>query len=167
MCVIVDANALSAVFAEPTQDDFQALVDWLFKGAGALVYGGRLLNELERVSQARRAVAALNRAGRATQVPAPDVDSEERRLSSKALKSNDGHVIALARVSGARTLCSGDIALQADFRNPGLIGQPRGHVYWPAGSPKRRPQHARLLRHTTSCPRAFETPRRRTTRPGR
>ena len=54
-------------------------------------------------------------------------------------------MLALAIVSGARTLASDDNALTADFRNKAIIDSPRGSIY-------RDPvKHGRLLRHTTSC----------------
>jgi len=49
--------------------------------------------------------------------------------------------IALARVNGARVLCSEDGALWTDFKNQRLINKPRGRIY-------RTAQHARLLCHT-------------------
>ena len=43
--------------------------------------------------------------------------------------SNDPHVIALARISGARLLCSRDQKLHSDFGNKHLVDNPRGSVY--------------------------------------
>ena len=45
------------------------------------------------------------------------------------LQSDDSHVIALARASGARLLYTGDTALIADFKDKRLIDKPRGRIY--------------------------------------
>jgi hypothetical protein len=55
-------------------------------------------------------------------------------------------VLALAIMTGARTLATFDNALAHDFRNADYISHPRGKIY---RDPDR---HARLLRHTPpSC----------------
>lgn len=98
------------------------------------------------MEKSRRFVLQLLRAGIARQVPADEVARQEAAVTETGLcESNDTHVVALARASGARTLCTHDKALQRDFRNPALVANPRGSVY-------QRPEHGRLLRHTpTSC----------------
>jgi hypothetical protein len=104
------------------------------------VYGGRLKRELIKNAQVRRLIALLDSVGRARQVSDSDVDTEEAALlQAEACLSDDPHVIALARVSDARVLCSEDVDLIADFRNKRLIDEPRGKIY-------SRPAHAHLLR---------------------
>ena len=44
-------------------------------------------------------------------------------------KSNDHHIIALARISRARLLYTIDSALQQDFKNRHLLSRPRGRIY--------------------------------------
>ena len=148
MCVIVDANLASRIFAQPAEEDFAPVIEWLISGEGGLVIGGKLASELGRLGNPRRLVLALLRAGRARQIPAPVVQVEEEWVAETGLcRSNDLHVVALARVSGARTLCTLDRALQRDFRNPQLVAGPRGSIY-------QRREHVPLLRHTSSCGRA-------------
>lgn len=144
MCLIVDANLASLVFGD--DPDFAPVRDWLDQQrGGCLVLGGHLAAELDRIAKARRYVLQLLRAGIARQVPAEEVAREEAKVAATGFcESNDSHVVALARVSGARTLCTHDRALQRDFRYQHLISKPRGSVY-------QRPTHARLLRHTSSC----------------
>lgn len=147
MCLIVDADVAGLVFANPPHADFAPVADWLHnpRKDGCIVFGGQLREELERVRRASSYLLELNRAGRARLVPDAAVTAEEDCVSASGLcDSDDWHVIALARVSGARTLCSHDRALQRDFRNHRLISGPRGSIY-------KRPEHERLLRHTTSC----------------
>jgi predicted nucleic acid-binding protein len=144
MCVIVDANLAGLIFGSPPHPDFIPVLDWLQQRDGCLVVGGHLAAELSRLEKARRFVVQLQRAGIVRQVPAAEVAREEAEVAGAGLcESNDSHVVALARVSGARTLCTHDKALQRDFRNPRLVTKPRGAIY-------QRAAHAKLLRHTPS-----------------
>ena len=146
MCVIVDANFAAELFGGSGTERAQPILRWVSdpKHDGCLVYGGQLAAELKRVASAVRFLNQLNRAGRARFLPDRDVDPEERKVRELGLKSDDPHVLGLARASGARTLCTEDRALQRDFKNPALITKPRGSIY-------SKPEHTRLLRHTTSC----------------
>ncbi|HEX6902358.1 MAG TPA: hypothetical protein VF789_21750 [Thermoanaerobaculia bacterium] len=145
MCVIVDANLASQVFGSPAGADFTPLIDWLQESDGELVVGGYLATELGRMAEPRRFLIALLRAGKARQLPEAAVLAEEQRVDETGLcRSNDRHVIALARVSGARTLCTLDRDLQRDFGNAQLVSNPRGKIY-------QRQEHAHLLKHTRSC----------------
>jgi hypothetical protein len=148
MCLIVDANLAALVFNKPVNADFKPIIDWLTlpKKDGILVVGGHLAVELDRVATAKRFVRVLQQAGRARIIPNDVTDEESRRVAGRCV-SNDSHVIALARISGARIVCSRDADLHADFTNPALISAPRGHVYQNA-------RHQHLLRqygHTTAC----------------
>ena len=145
MCVIVDANLAARALRELPEPEFAPLLDWLQTGGGVLVVGGRLTEELSRLEKPWQFVLNLLRAGRARPVGREQVEQEEAVVAATGhCRSNDHHVLALARVSGARTLCTDDRALQQDFRNPRLISGPRGSIY-------QRQAHAHLLRHTTSC----------------
>ena len=148
MCLIVDANLASLVFCEPSRDDFRPIIEWLISPNkdGKLVVGGHLAIELDRVYAARRFVRSLQQAGRARFFPAEAIEKETNRMRA-ICTSNDPHVIALARISGARVLCSSDTTLHRDFSNQELISNPRGHIYQNA-------EHEHLLRlygHTTAC----------------
>jgi hypothetical protein len=145
MCLIVDANLAGIVFSSPPHPDFVPVIDWLLEKDGCLIVGGHLGTELDRLERARRFLITLLRAGRAKQIPADQVAQEEAAVQKTGhCQSNDGHVIALARVSGARTLCTHDRELQKDFKNHQLIAKPRGSVY-------QQTSHKKLLRHTRSC----------------
>jgi hypothetical protein len=145
MCLIVDANLAGLVFASPAEADFVPILDWLLEKDGRLVFGGHLGTELDRVERARRFLRALLQAGRAIRIPDEAVQEEEAVVRNTGhCQSNDSHVVALARVSGARTLCTHDRDLQQDFSNPKLVSNPRGKIY-------QRREHHRLLRHTPGC----------------
>src|SRR5690349_12950672 len=107
MCVIIDANRASLVFREPPEPDFAPILDWLLQEGGELVFGGHLAAELDRMGNAKRFLRALVVAGRARQLPGAEVEAEEATVAATGhCRSNDHHVVALARVSGARTLCT-------------------------------------------------------------
>lgn len=148
MCAVVDANLASRFFGDPVDAALRPLWDWIARGRGALVAGGRNLDELSRVGEASRALRNWERAGRAWFAPYKEVEAETRRVTNQC-RSDDPHVIALARVSGARLLCSGDQLLHADFDDRDLINNPRGKVYQYANHADLLDPHARWHRR---CP---------------
>jgi hypothetical protein len=156
VCLIVDANLAATVFSSPPQEDFAPLLDWLLRPDrdGCLVIGGRLSAELLRVDAVRRSLVQLKRAGRFREIPREAVQAEASVvLATGICCSNDSHVVALARLSGARVLCTRDRDLHQDFKNPQLLASPRGSIY-------QNKQHARLLRHSRSCGRLARAVRR-------
>ena len=157
MCVIIDVNLAFRIFTSTPETDFRPVFDWLHAPDknGCVVFGGKLGKELSNRENSRRYLRELFRAGRAYQFPDATVQSEEQQVTDSGLcQSDDPHVVALARVSGARILCSHDQALHQDFRNPKLIAKPRGRVYQSA-------THTHLLRHDRSCPRGDHRRRQR------
>lgn len=130
MSLIIDANCAVAAFSEPASTDFAPLIRALTEGRATLVVGGRLRQEYSRLGQVARMFRILNQAGRALSIADHEVDTEEAKvLAAFQLASDDPHILALARVSRARLLCSKDQALHADFTNPKIINKPRGSVY--------------------------------------
>ena len=132
MCIIVDANKLGEFLANPPNDDAVPIREWLERrnGAGMLVYstGGKFDGEVGR--RARTKLADYARAGKARLVPSHRFSDDADRLrASGRLRSDDPHVLALARASGARLLYTGDQNLIADFKDRNLIRDPRGKVY--------------------------------------
>jgi hypothetical protein len=86
----------------------------------------------------------LDRKGRARAVSGALVDEETAALRASGLcRSNDVHVIALARVGRVGLLCACDNALKRDFKTKALIDRPRGKVY-------NRKSHKELLREFCS-----------------
>jgi hypothetical protein len=143
VCLIVDANVAPKFLTQSGP-----ITDWLFgeRGVPRLVAAGKLREELAKNDNVRRQLVALDRAGRLRPVDSERVELAEQQLRTAAIHvSNDPHVLALAIVSGARTLATNDTALIADFKNKRIIDEPRGTIF-------RDPEkHRRLLRHTTSC----------------
>ena len=144
MCAIVDANRFGVVFSSPPGDDYTALVSWLTDADGILVYGGtKYSDEMRRHGAAQRFFARLRQAGRAILIEHATVDAEETRLKGRCV-SDDEHVIALARASGARIVCTEDRNLFADVKDPDLLSKPRGRIY-------RTHEHVHLLHHDPCC----------------
>lgn len=146
MCIIVDANRCAPFYNQPPASEAQPVLDWLLLGEGGLVIGGRLKDEHLRAKpgESQRLWLALKRAGRLYEVERSSVDAEEARLSGQT-ESDDPHVVALARLSGARLLYSEDQKLWKDWKNKRLLDRPRGSIY-------RGMKHSRLLGHVSGCP---------------
>jgi hypothetical protein len=153
MCLIIDANKAADFVNHPEVPEHATIYDWLENQAGTLALGGKLSLELSSISAMRRYLRTLIQAGRAKQYPDDAVNSEEDVVDASGLcRSDDPHIIALARVSGARVLFSVDDPLCADFRNTRLVPRPPGKIY-------RRAQHRHLLLNGPAC-RGYSAPRR-------
>ncbi len=158
MCGILDTNCLSEVFGANRPEVGERFFDWFTTGSGRLIVGGELHREFLRGSRGFRKLALeLQNAGRMRIISEKKVDTETDRLDKEGLcTSDDPHVIALARISGARLLYSNDKDLKKDFGTKGLIDKPRGKVYSTRdenGMLKRyQPNvHGRLLGNRTLC----------------
>ena len=133
MCVIVDNNVRDRVFLRPEDKDFRKLHSCLFgKGRPAvrIVYGGKLRREYFQRDKIKELLLELVRAGRARTVDDHSVDQEMATVIEGGLcRSDDEHIIALARVGNVRLLCTDDEPLKRDFKNQSLIDKDRGRVY--------------------------------------
>jgi hypothetical protein len=109
---------------------------WLNLG-GKIASGGKNLRELLG-TKFKGLVIELERSGKLHRISDDEVDAEERIVSGdEVLTSDDPHVIALARVSGARVVFTEDEALIADFKNAALVPRRsgvRGMVIQPSGT---------------------------------
>ena len=152
MCAIVDANVAHEVFGPSTPPAGREFLDWLSKGRGRLVVGGKLHKELKRSKDFGEWAREFTLAGKMRVVDASEVNARTNHVRSEgACASDDPHVVALAQVSGARLLYSNDRKLQKDFRNKQLIDDPRGSVYSTQKSSEFRPAHKRLLSRQDLC----------------
>ena len=138
MCLIVDMCVAHRAI-DPTDDDFEPVRAALTSGRQVLVLGGQLRREYMKYLPLLRFVAELDRRGGVRILLESAIDDETARVRKLGLcESNDEHLIALARVSGARLLCTTDGPATRDFKKKALIDSPRGKVY------KRR-SHRHLL----------------------
>ena len=110
MCIIVDANCAHDVTKQT--DDGKPVLKWLLKGRGGLVVGGKIKRELDRAGFTPTMVV-LDRAGRLKKLDDSQTDDLAERIIKKGrCRSNDGHVLAAAIISGCRLIFSKDQALQ-------------------------------------------------------
>ena len=128
------------------------MLDWLTTGPGRLVVGGKLRREL---GGSRAFVAWLRtalRVGRVIDVGDSGVDTEAEALERKGIcRSNDLHVLALARRSRARLLFTNDRRLQQDFRDSRIVARPRGLVYTTRNGTAVTTTHRSLLSRADIC----------------
>ena len=150
MCAVVDASVADQVFGRNRPEAGVEFFEWIKKGRGRLVAGGKLLEELNRTSARDWAREAVN-AGRIRKVNNAEVDEMTEELRDSC-NSDDPHVLALALISGARLLYSNDKNLIQDFKTKSLIDQPRGKVYSTLESEGRfQDSHKKLLRKKELC----------------
>lgn len=122
MCTptIIDAS----VFGKLGSLTMQPFWKWMKNGNGVIVYtdGGKYDEELRR-----RAPAAYERflsyrqSGQARLFKWNGVQAHERAIASAARRSNDAHIIALARASDSLILCTCDGDLKEDFLDKRLL----------------------------------------------
>lgn len=154
MCAIIDANVAPDVFGDShrANDARQRFFSWLNTGKGKLVLGGKLRNELRTIGHFREWAVQAVQAGIVQMVDDATVDEEARELESgNALRSDDAHIIALARVSGARLLYSNDHSLQQDFTDHRLVSNPRGKVFSTRQTSALTSAHRNLLANKNLC----------------
>lgn len=164
MCLIIDTNVLLSML-DARHPVGKLFLRWLLQRDGLLVQGGTLTEEAARVREIQATLLELKRSGRlfdARSHDPPAFDAAQRHYDTRCT-SNDAHVLAVAHVSGARTLATNDKALTEDFKNAELLPRPRGRVLHGEG-------HAHLLKHDKGCrrpPSKHADSRKRTPRPSR
>ncbi len=153
MCAIVDNNVRHEVFGpHDTQTPAGKLfLDWLDSGRGVLVVGGHLRRELGEYRRFQLWLETAVQFGRARQIDDAQVDRETDEMSSQGIRSNDSHILALARISGARLLFTNDRDLQQDFGDSAILQGTRGRVYTTIERSDVRRTHRQLLRRTDLC----------------
>jgi hypothetical protein len=141
--IILDVNVLGLIFSPGKVARFSDLQSSLLYASPydiIAVRGGKLSEEYLKIGKITRLLNQLGRSGRLCSTPLDEVATELKFVvRTRKCLSNDHHIIALARASGARLLCTDDELLAGDFRNPALISKPRGKVY-------RNKSHNHLLR---------------------
>ena len=149
MCAIVDVNNCHKIFGnlEQRTPAGHYFLDWLEGASGKLILGGTKFNsEIGKVGHYIDWLKTAARTGHAHRVKDHLVDTAERELAADDVcQSDDLHLIALARIGGARLLFSEDHDLHEDFGNPSLVASPRGKVYSTRFDHEVSAEHRRLL----------------------
>ncbi len=153
MCAIVDNNVRHEVFGtHDTQTPAGKLfLDWLDSGRGVLVVGGHLRRELGEYRRFQVWLETAVQFGRARQIDDTQVDRETDEMGSQSIRSDDPHILALARISGARLLFTNDRDLQQDFGDRRIVSGTRGRIYTTVDRPDIRRTHRNLLNRTDLC----------------
>ena len=154
MCAIIDNNVRHEVFgghdAQTPAGKF--FLDWVESPRGRLVIGGELRRELSEYGRFLTWMRTATRRNVVHSIDDERVDNETQSLQKQGVcNSNDAHVVALAKVSGARLLFTNDVLLQEDFRNPSIIRGTRGRIYTTRRHSDVRTSHRRLLRRDDLC----------------
>jgi len=132
MCAILDTNAVPDVFGKNRTPAGKQFFNWIDKPKPrfGLATGGKLHEELVQHTKFELWVEQAIFDGR--------VKVFKRALSDVGgaitCKSNDEHVIALARVSKARVLYSHDSDLCQDFKNSEIVPTPPHRRILPTGN---------------------------------
>ncbi len=126
MCLILDANNYSN-FLDRGNADMEPIRKWLGR-EGKLAYSPTKKFEGELTPKIKDQFAIYREAGKMKIVDKEKVQNEQNKLSG--LRSNDSHIIALAKVADIRLLVSSDHALHEDFKDVimhGKIYQNKSH----------------------------------------
>ena len=122
MCIVIDAccadDAVGGKFGQG-----RLILDWV-KSGGRVVTGGKLELELKGTSL-QRLLVQWSRAGRLQTISQKRIDEETALIDLSKVKSNDLHVLALCRASGAKVVVTRDNDLKKDLKKSGqaLRGQ--------------------------------------------
>lgn len=135
MCIIIDANKLGQFLSQPPDADSAPIHNWLENKGGKIVYStaGRFRAEIGR--KARERLRVYFQAGMAVEVDEERFGEDQRQLAA-IIRSDDPHVLAMARATNTRILYTADQDLISDFKNKELIDQPRGKIYTNAANSK-------------------------------
>lgn len=114
MCIIIDANEVKKLL-DVNNDDMEQVRIWLSK-SGKIVYSisGNSRQERELYRYFPHRFLEYSRANKLIRVNHSDVEEEIKNLPK--LKSNDPHIVALARLKNVKVLVSGDKKLHNDFK---------------------------------------------------
>ena len=154
MCAILDNDVRHQVFGDSQTEAGKFFLDWLTskKKRGVLVVGGKLLQELADSPKFNEWLQEAQQAGRTRRISDQEVNNETENLrKQKICQSNDEHVLALARVSGARLLFTNDQDLKNDFTNHQIIKGVPGRVYTTVQNRNVTSVHKYLLSRKDLC----------------
>ncbi len=128
MCIILDTN-IFADMRDTSNRTASVVHEWLRKEKGRVVY-----SPIEEWSNYPLEVfLGYSRVDLLITIPPAEVCKETRRLLGNPdlrLRSNDAHILALAKLSGARILYSRDRKLHQDFKNPAIIDGGMVYTKW-------------------------------------
>lgn len=128
MSIIIDANRVED-FKTPARCHAPEIIRRISEKRMRVVIGGRLLRELAKTHM-RDLIVEWLRSGCVVRLNDKDVDTEEAIFAKKGIKSDDPHVLAVAKLSSSRVLYTNDAPLMEDFKNTKLLS-PKGKIISP------------------------------------
>ncbi len=152
VCLIIDANCVGEVFGTNRSAAGRDLAKWLKNSGARLVAGGQLREEMRNANRFKKWAEEAQKDGRLREISSRKVETEQSALPHDHVRSNDLHVIALARASGARILYSKDRKLQDDFKDPRLVDKPEGILLPPGESRNASRMRHQVLNRRELCP---------------
>ena len=141
MCLIIDANR-GGDFANLQDPYLSPLLSWVRKG-GKIVSGGKLELELSKIGIMREMMLEWSRRGNLVRISSASIQNEINALCP--IKSDDPHVVALARLSGARLIVTEDKKLISDLKDCTVVGFRRKIYKKDASRPANIRNHRRML----------------------
>ena len=120
MCCILDVNCLGE-FKNPADENMAPVREWHERQNGKFVYAGtrKFRKDWEKENH-QKLIRTWKRRGKLKTVDAGKVEKETATLEGQ-IRSDDPHIIALARVANVKMLISHDRDLHDDFTNRKLI----------------------------------------------
>ena len=130
MCIVLDSNRWGDFVNQ--KEDMKPIHKWLEKQNGKLVYSDYepIQRELNRLPNNN--LREYYRAGKALFISGKKVKEKVREIKNKyQLKSDDSHILGLAKAANAKVLCTKDKSLHQDFKNiiRGKIYQNKNHQH--------------------------------------
>ena len=122
------------MFGEFLSDRVGPFRNWVGRRDGLLVYsdGERDGNELGKSRRTMALLRSYRQRGSALLIPDSEVAAQNAHVAARRLRSNDSHVLALARASEALVLCTTESKLREDFLDSDVlekVGRRRRSVY--------------------------------------
>jgi hypothetical protein len=168
MCIIIDKSIIGIFLSNKPEHRvlFNPVGEYLTsnKNDGILIYGEKNGEEILVSPDFISYVGELYSINRAKICPNPK-SKEETSKFQKAKKdilkqrdrlgiklTNDIHVLALAKVSGARTLICNDGLLEDNFTDIRIIPTPKGKLYLGRLGNGKFHHHPNVLDHCKGCP---------------
>ena len=130
MCIILDANRWGDFSNQ--KEDMKPIHKWLEKQNGKLVYSDHSKIQQELNQLQKNNLVEYRRAGKALLVPGKQVEEKVKEIKKEhELKSDDSHILGLAKASHATVLCTKDKKLHQDFKHiiKGKIYQNKKHQH--------------------------------------
>ena len=118
MCVIIDVNFLNDYYKPDVGHPiFKAVDVGRIKG----IVGGEQMREITGEAKREWLEVGID-SGKLRQVDEAEIHPHAEGVNQTGLTSNDPHILALAKASGAKLLATLDEDLMEDFKNKAIIG---------------------------------------------